>query len=220
LKTARNEAAVTSPSSADTKFTVILTGGIASGKTVVSDFFRDHGVPVIDTDTIAHQLVEPGKPALRVIKKEFGSGFFLEDGRLDRKKMRKEIFSNPTAKKKLENILHPMVRQEVKTRLENTEYAYCLVVVPLFVEFGRTWDADLVLVVDTDEATQIRRMMSRDMIDLDLATAILKTQATRKQRLAIADEVISNKGDLKELELRVSALHKKFLKLAEKKRNL
>jgi dephospho-CoA kinase len=194
-------------------FTVVLTGGIASGKTAVSDGFRQLGVPVIDTDVIARRLVEPGQPALEQIVELFGPGFLESSGALNRKKMREAIFSDRDKKKKLENLLHPMIGEEVRKRLEQVSAPYCILVVPLFTESGSYRWVDRVLLVDVSEEEQIRRVMLRDQVSKEQATAILNAQASRAQRAALADDIIDNSGTLSELEGKIETLHKKYSSL-------
>ena len=198
-------------------FTVILTGGIASGKTAVSDRFAALGVTVVDTDRIARQLVAPGEPALAEIVNRFGQDILDESGNLDRAKMRAIVFSDPKAKQRLEAILHPRIAAEALTRVAQATGPFCLLVVPLYTEAAR-WDwVDRVLVVDVDEATQVARVMERDGIDRDQAESILRSQASRMERLSLADDVIDNSGSLEELRARVDALHGKYLELAARR---
>ena len=193
---------------------VVLTGGIASGKTAVSDRFVRLGVPVIDTDVIARDVVQAGSPALAAIVDQFGKGVLDERGELDRSKMRGLIFSDPASKKKLEGILHPAIAQEVRMHLAAIQAEYCILVVPLLAESGRYEDADRVLVVDVDERTQLQRLLARDKISEELATAMLKAQAGRQQRLERADDVIANTGSLEELDRAVASLHARYRQLA------
>ena len=194
-------------------FTVVLTGGIASGKTAVSDGFRHLGVPVIDTDVIARQLVEPGQPALALIAEIFGPGILDSTGGLDRKKMREAIFSDHEKKAQLEQVLHPLIGEEVLKRLEQLSAPYCILVVPLYAESGSYRWVDRVLLVDVSEEQQIRRVMRRDDISQEQAEAILDAQASRAERAALADDVIDNSGTLDELEDKIESLHKKYSSL-------
>ena len=194
-------------------FTVVLTGGIASGKTAVSDGFRHLGVPVIDTDVIARQLVEPGQPALALIADIFGPEILDSTGGLDRKKMREAIFSDHEKKAQLEQVLHPLIGEEVVKRLEQLSAPYCILVVPLYAESGSYRWVDRVLLVDVSEEQQIRRVMRRDDISQEQAEAILDAQASRAERAALADDVIDNSGTLDELEGKIESLHKKYSSL-------
>jgi len=195
-------------------FTVVLTGGIAAGKTAVSDRFARLGVPVIDTDRIAREVVEPGQPALDEICRDFGPEYLDDAGRLDRRKMRHAIFSDPSLKTRLEGILHPRIATEAMRRVASADFAYCLLVIPLYTESARWSWIDRVLVVDVDESLQVGRVMARDHIDRGQAEAILAYQATRRQRLALADDVIDNSGKPEDLDPQVEALHRKYLEMA------
>ncbi|MER2603472.1 MAG: dephospho-CoA kinase [Candidatus Competibacter phosphatis] len=192
-----------------------LTGGIGSGKTAVSDRFARHGVPVIDTDLIARELVEPGQPALIDIVTEFGSNCLDGDGRLHRARLRERVFADPAGRRRLEAILHPRIRAVTRERVAAlTAISYCLVVIPLLAETGMTDLLDRVLVVDTPEAEQIRRVMARDRIDAVQARAILAAQARRDARLALADDILENDGDFMVLDRQVAALHRRYSALA------
>jgi dephospho-CoA kinase len=195
-------------------FIVVLTGGIASGKTVVSDGFSKLGVPVIDTDLIAHEIVEPGQPALSRIIEVFGKEFLDDNGGLNRRRMREAIFSDPGMKSRLESILHPAIARESMRRIAALKAPYCIFVVPLFTESGLFPWVNRVLVVDSDEALQIERVIARDRIGEKQARAILAAQPGRTQRLAMADEVIDNSGSLEPLQARIKDLHRKYCRLA------
>jgi dephospho-CoA kinase len=196
---------------------VVLTGGIASGKTAVSNLFAQMGVPVIDTDCIARELVEPGQPALRRIAQEFGTDFLEKTGRLDRRKMRNAVFNDVTLKTRLESILHPLIAAEARRRIRRVEAPYCILVVPLYAESARWAWVDYVLVVDVAESVQFERVMARDGIDRRQAKAILDAQSSRESRLKLADDVIENGGTLDDLRRQVGRLHRKFLVLAEER---
>jgi len=197
-------------------YTVALTGGIASGKTLVSDEFIRLGVPVIDTDIIAHQLVEPGQAALTEIADAFGPGVVDESGQLNRQKMRSLIFSDTEKRKELETILHPKIRQSVEQAIAKVTFAYCVLVVPLLVESSAYPNVNRVLVVDVEPETQIRRLMARDHCTRDQAEQALASQASRKQRLSIADDVLENSGSPRQALHEVAKLHKKYLQLAQR----
>lgn len=194
--------------------TIVLTGGIASGKTAVSDCFARLGVPVVDTDLIARELVEPGQEALDQISRAFGSAFLDSEGRLDRKKMRHAIFSDPVKKQQLEGILHPLIAKEVGRRIAELQAPYCILVIPLYSESSAYDWVDRVLVVDVAEELQIERVMTRDRITREQAESILDAQAGRQQRLALADDVLDNSGSIEQLENAVERLHRKYLALA------
>lgn len=204
-----------SKGSADHPYTVALTGGIASGKTLVSDEFSNLGVPVIDTDVIAHQIVEPGKPALQEIEAAFGASIIGEDGRLRRRALRALIFSDQDSQRKLESILHPLIRQEVTRAIAKVKTSYCILVIPLLAEHGAYPNVDRVLVVDVDPEVQIERLMSRDNSDRQQAEKALAAQAGREQRLAIADDVLLNSASPEQARLEVARLHEIYTQLAQ-----
>jgi dephospho-CoA kinase len=196
-------------------YTVGLTGGIASGKSAVAGLFSKRGVDVIDTDEIAHELTRPGGDAIEAIRAVFGAGSIGADGALDRGRMRKLVFGDAAARKKLEGILHPLIRKESARRRERARSPYAILVVPLLVEGGvdRSRYAR-VLVVDCTEAQQVERAVRRSGLSETEVRAILAAQATREQRLARADDVIDNSGTPEALERQVSNLNEKYLTLA------
>ena len=191
-----------------------LTGGIASGKTTVSDCFKKLGTQVIDADIISHEVTEPSGSAFQEILSEFGSEILDEKGLINRKKMRAIIFNDPSQKKILENIIHPKVRDEMFQRINKSDDHYLIVSVPLLVETGMHQIMDRNLLVDCSEDTQIERLMHRDKITLNEAKAILKNQASRSDRKKIADDLIVNENNvtLIELEDKVLELHKYYSK--------
>ena len=191
-----------------------LTGGIASGKTTVSDCFKKLGTKVIDADVISHEVTEPSGSAFEEILSEFGSEILDEKGLINRKKMRAIIFDDESQKKILEEIIHPKVRDEMFKRINKSDDHYLIVSVPLLVETGMNRIMDRTLLVDCSEDTQIERLMHRDKITLNEARAILKNQASRSDRKNIADDLIVNEKDvtLIELENKVLELHKYYLK--------
>ena len=190
--------------------TIVLTGGIASGKTVVSDCFARLGAPVIDTDLIAREVVEPGQPALDRIVEVFGCDFLTSEGQLDRQKMRRAIFSDSDQKASLEAILHPPIAEEVKRRVAELDDPYCILVIPLYAQSSAYAWIDRVLVVDVNEEVQIERVMARDQISRNQARSILSLQTSRQGRLALADDIIDNSGSLAELQDKVEVLHNKY----------
>lgn len=198
----------------DSPFTIGLTGGIASGKTLVSDEFKKLGVPVVDTDVIAHQIVEPGLPALLEIESAFGEKILDENGRLKRKDLRELIFIDPEARKTLESILHPRIRKKVSHAIAKIRHDYCILVIPLLAERGNYPNVDRMLVVDVDPETQIGRLMARDNSTRRQAEQALASQASRAQRLTIADDVLENSGSPEAVQLAVSKLNKLYTKLA------
>jgi dephospho-CoA kinase len=192
-----------------------LTGGIGSGKTAVSDAFAQRGVPIIDTDVLAREVVQPGQPALKDIVDAFGIACLNGNGALDRGYLRRTVFTNPESRKQLETILHPRIRQLMQARIAALTTPYCIVVVPLLAETGMTDWFHRILVVDVPEAVQIRRVMARDKVDETHAKHILAAQASREKRLAIADDVIENTGSLDTLDGKVKVLHRTFLALSQ-----
>lgn len=191
-----------------------LTGGIGSGKTEVSRYFASLGVPVIDTDTIAHELVARGQPALAEIAAEFGDGILDEHGNLDRAKLSGIVFAEPARRRRLEQILHPRIRDNAIALSEQCEAAYCILVIPLLVESGRDYPLDRILVVDTPVELQYRRIAGRDGISREQIASILAAQADRETRLRAADDVIVNDGDIDELHRKIDGLHQRYLELA------
>lgn len=191
-----------------------LTGGIASGKSAVANMFGELGAAIIDTDVIAREVVEPGEPALDDIRHEFGDDFIDDDGRLDRPAMRRIIFADDDARTRLESILHPRIRKAALAQADTAGGDYQIIVVPLLVESPLKAFVDRIVVVDCDENTQIRRLMARDAESEGQARRILAAQASRDERLAIADDVVRNDGELSATLEQVQALHRKYLRLA------
>ena len=206
----------TAPQSTGRPFRVALTGGIASGKTTVANLFATHGVPLIDTDLIAREVVEPGQPALAAVAKAFGSDVLDADGRLDRRRLREVIFRDAAARARLEAILHPAIRAEMERQSVAAAQAgpYQMLVIPLLAEGGRRDHVDRVLVVDTPETVQVERLMTRDAVTREQAEASLRAQAQRSTRLGIADDVLTNTGRIDDLREQVAALHARYVKLA------
>lgn len=193
-----------------------LTGGIGSGKSTIAEMFAKLGVDIIDTDTIAHQLTAVGQPALTSIRTLFGKGVMAVDGALDRSKLRHLVFSDATAKKSLENLLHPLIREQVVKTLSQTSSApYRIVVVPLLFETNAYQNIiQRSLVVDCPEELQVKRAKTRGTLDEAEVRAVISAQCNRKKRLEKADDVITNDGEFKELEVKVKSLHEKYLSLA------
>lgn len=195
---------------------VALTGGIASGKSVVATLFANLGVPVLDTDQIARDVVEPGSPVLALLAREFGTEILNDSGELNRARLRERVFNDPADREKLEAIMHPAIRAELARRSDRAGGDYQVHVIPLLVETGRARDYDRVLVVDCPENLQVARLMERDDIDETLANQMLNAQATREQRLENADDVIVNTGTLDDLDAFVETLHKNYALLAQR----
>ncbi|WP_454826422.1 dephospho-CoA kinase [Paraburkholderia xenovorans] len=197
-------------------FAVGLTGGIGSGKSTVADLFAAHGVPLVDTDLIAHRITAPHGMAMPQIAAEFGEAFVAADGSLDRARMRTLVFSDDSALKRLEGITHPLIRAETEREQREAHGPYVIVVVPLLVESG-TWKnrVNRVLTVDCSVETQISRVMSRNNFSRAQVLAIIARQATREARLAAADDVIDNDNvSLEALRAQVDAQHRVYLSLA------
>lgn len=195
-------------------YTVALTGGIGSGKSTVADAFAQLGVNVIDADIIARQVVEPGTPGLSAIAQRFGAQMLNEDGTLNRRALREHIFAHDEDKRWLNALLHPQIQQETRRQIQLATSPYILWVVPLLVENGLYAKADRVLVVDVPKETQIERTMLRDRVSRQHAEHILAAQATREQRLAVADDVIENMGSPDVIASAVARLHAKYQRLA------
>ena len=195
-------------------FRVGLTGGIASGKSTVARLFEALGIPVIDTDVLAREVVAPGEPLLMQIAARFGAGVLAADGSLDRAALRAIVFADPAARADLEQLTHPAIRARLEASSAVLGGPYQLLVIPLLVETGGRTPVDRVLVVDCSETLQVRRLQARDGATLEQARQILRAQATREARLALANDVIVNEGDLGAVRDRVASLHAIYAKLA------
>lgn len=202
-----------------TKLVIGLTGGIGSGKSAAAEEFARLGAAVVDTDAIAHALTRPGGAAIPAIVERFGRDFLLPSGAMDRKKMRERVFGDPDAKRTLEALLHPMIRDESQRRIEAAPEPYVVHVVPLLVEaadYRRR--VHRVLVVDCEEEVQLARVRARSGLAEDAARAIIASQASRRERLAAADDVIDNGGTLEALRQQVARLHAQYLAMASRLR--
>lgn len=190
-------------------YIVAVTGGVASGKSTVCDRLAAHDVTVIDADRVARELVEPGEPALAEIAARFGPSILTAEGRLDRRAMRERVFASDGARKALEAILHPRVRERMRAHVERVSpnAPYVVLAIPLLAEVGRYPWIDRVIVVDAARATQLARLVARDGVTPALAEAMLAAQVSREARLAVADEVVANDGTLADLLARTDALH-------------
>lgn len=188
-----------------------LTGGIGSGKTAVSDLFAKKGVTIVDADVIAREVVEPGQPALKEIIERFGSEMLLPDGSLNRRALREQVFNSNEDKDWLNELLHPAIRASMLRQTQQASSAYCILSVPLLVENGLNKVVDKVLVVDVDEQQQIMRTSSRDQQSKQQVEKIIAAQATREQRLAVADDVIDNNGPPSALIDQVEQLHLHYI---------
>lgn len=198
-------------------FIVGLTGGVASGKSEVSRRFEALGIVVADADIAAREVVAPGSPALAEIAELFGPGTLLADGSLDRARLRERIFANADDRRALEAITHPAIRARVRSLCEAASSPYAIAAIPLLTEAGGKptypW-LDRILVVDTSEAVQHARLQRRDSIDAALAQRMIEAQATRAQRLAVADDVIVNDGLPDDLQAPIEALDRRYRELA------
>ncbi|HEX4266514.1 MAG TPA: dephospho-CoA kinase [Steroidobacteraceae bacterium] len=195
-------------------FRVGLTGGIASGKSTVTKFFAALGVPIIDTDQVAREVVEPGQPPLERLVQRFGRTILTPDGHLDRPKLREIVFSDPKARADLEALTHPAIGTAVEAWSSAAGGPYQILIIPLLVEKNLTSQVDRVLVVDCNEELQIRRLQARDGSTVEQARAILNAQTSRTARLKSAHDVIQNEGDLSVVRDQVSALHARYLELS------
>jgi len=194
-----------------------LTGGIASGKTTVANLFAQLGVPLIDTDVIARQVVLPGEPGLTQIIETFGSDILNADGMLNRSALRTRVFNDQKQREQLEAILHPLIRQTTLQATENLNAPYCLIVVTLMFESGVNERGDRVLAVVTPAEEQLSRLMLRDKSDEAEALRIINSQLSHDERMSAADDLIHNSGEPAELLHQVEILHENYLKLSEQR---
>ena len=191
-----------------------LTGGIGSGKSEVSRRFEALGVPVVDTDLVSRELVSAGSPALAEIAARLGSEFITAEGQLHRRRLREAIFRDEALKTRLEDILHPRIRDRVAAILAGLTAPYAMVVIPLLLEGRYPIAVDRILVVDAPEELQVARIQARDDVDADAARRVIAGQASRDARRAVADDLILNDGDIHALDARVRKLHREYLALA------
>jgi len=203
-------------------YVVGISGGIGSGKTTVTDLFAKYGIEVIDADVIAREVVEPGSPALKAIVHKFGQFVLNESGgsssgTLDRAKLRNLEQTDIETKNWLNQLLHPAIRQQMLLQTKQAKSAYCLLSVPLLVESKLYEQVDRVVIVDVDEQTQLQRTLLRDKTNEQQILAIMRAQATRQQRLAVADDIIDNNGQVNDLATQVAQLHKRYLQMAKQK---
>lgn len=201
-----------------TPYRIGLTGGIGSGKSTVAALFAQHGVTVVDADQLSHELTAPGGAAVDAIRGAFGDEYIDAHGALDRARMREKVFSDSAAKKRLESILHPMIRDETDRRVARAESPYVILMIPLLVETGEPRArCDRVLVVDCPEATQIDRVMARSGLSREQAQAIVAAQVPRSERLHAADDVIDNSGPPETLHPQVEKLHARYVAAARER---
>jgi dephospho-CoA kinase len=191
-----------------------LTGGFASGKSTVANYFAELGIAIIDTDQIAREVTQPGTLGYQQIIQQFGTQLINANGTLNRSQLRTLIFSQPKQRRWLENLLHPLIRQELQHHLPFVTSPYCILVIPLLVETDSYSLVDRILVVDAPAALQIARAQQREQMAIEQVLAIIRAQADRQQRLAIADDVIDNTEDLVSLKQKIVQLHQHYLQLA------
>ncbi|OJI49273.1 dephospho-CoA kinase [Vibrio vulnificus] len=196
-----------------------LTGGIASGKTTVANLFQQHfAIDIVDADIVARQVVAPGSAGLAAIVDHFGADILTCEGELDRGQLRQRIFAHAEEKQWLNALLHPMIRRKMIEDLAQVSSPYALLVVPLLVENQLQTLCDRVLVVDVEEKTQLQRTMDRDGVDEQQVRAILKAQASRHERLTLADDVIKNESKDQDLLQQITDLHQKYLAMSKQNR--
>jgi dephospho-CoA kinase len=191
---------------------IALTGGIACGKSTVANLFAALGITVVDTDLLAREVVALGSPLLARIAEHFGAGVLRPDGSLDRARVRDLVFANPVERQWLEQLTHPAIRDLTDQRCRSATGPYVLVAIPLLVETGGAGRFDRVLVVDCDPGIQLARLQARDGSTREQAARMLAAQVTREQRLAVADDVIENNGDIAALRDQVEKLHRLYSK--------
>ncbi|MCG9722883.1 dephospho-CoA kinase [Shewanella sp. Isolate7] len=196
------------------KFVVGLTGGIGSGKTTVANLFAELGIDLVDADVVSREVVAKGTKGLTEIAQHFGSSILLENGELNRTALREKIFNAPSAREWLNNLLHPLIRAEMLTQLQNSTSDYAILVVPLLFENGLDSLVNCTLVVDISPELQIKRTTERDAVDVQQVKNIIASQASRDEKLSKADDVIDNQGDISALRDKVAALHNEYIKLA------
>ena len=195
-------------------FIVGVTGGIGSGKTTLCLEFAKLGAPMVDTDQVARDVVAPGTPGLSSLVATFGKDILDATGQLDRRRMRARVFADPAERSKLEALLHPLIRKGTDAAVMACGFPYCLVCIPLLVERGGGNRVDRVLVIDCPPEIQLARVMARDEMSAAEVEAIMKSQAGREERLAAADDVLVNSGDLVALQPEIARLHALYLQLA------
>ncbi len=197
------------------KFIVGLTGGIGSGKTAASDWFKAQGVAIVDADVVSREVVEPGTPALAAIGAHFGSEVLQADGRLDRAALRRIVFDKPDERRWLEQLLHPLIAQEIVRQLAAATSAYAMLVSPLLFETGQKAFVKRTLLIDVPEDVQVARTATRDKVEEAQVKAIMAAQMSRADRRARADDIVVNDGTLAELHARLVPLHARYLELAQ-----
>ncbi len=192
-----------------------LTGGIGSGKSTAARRFEELGVPIVDADVIARNVVEPGKPALEEVIAAFGKKVVNSDGELDRIELRKIVFENIEHKALLESILHPRIYDEILRQLDHLSAPYCIVVIPLLAESKRIYPLDRVLVIDLPHTLQLERTSARDQQSKEKINKIIQSQSSRDKRLSLADDIIENSSAVESLHEKIDLLHQKYTELAQ-----
>lgn len=196
------------------RFTVGLTGGIASGKTLVASHFEALGVPVLDADQVSREVVAPASPALAKIAEVFGPEFIDSSGQLDRRRMREHVFADAQARARLEGLLHPLIRARLLAWRDAQTTPYCILSVAILLESGMHTLVDRILVVDTAVEIQMDRLVRRDQLSAELALNMIAAQTTRETRLAAAHDVVDNSSTAEDTRQQVQALHQSYLQLA------
>ena len=191
-----------------------LTGGIGSGKSTVKKYFAELGVPTIDADEVSHQIAKPGQAAFKDIVELFGVEILDSSGNLRRQHIRTLVFNDPSLKKKLEAIIHPLVRKEIRAFINKVNYLYCIICIPLLLETNARADVDRILVIDAPEKLQVLRASRRDKTDEKHIKSIINAQIDPGERLRAADDIIVNDSDFENLKFQVGRLHDKYIELA------
>jgi len=201
------------------KYRVVLTGGVASGKTTAADYFRRWGVDVVDADAIAREVVTQGSDTLKRIVTEFGDEILTPEGGLDRARLRLRVFNDPEQRQRLEAILHPLIREHILWDIEHSNSPYVIADIPLYAESSSKLKADRVLVIDAPPALQIQRLHQRNNLSRDEALAVIAAQAERVLRISIADDMICNDSDMKTFADKLALLHADYLDAAKNMRH-
>jgi dephospho-CoA kinase len=192
-----------------------LTGGIAAGKSTATAFFQERGVPVIDADEVARDVVAAGTPGLAAVAAAFGSQILQANGTLDRRRLREVVFADPAERRRLEAILHPLIQTEIRARLQQVRGPYCILAVPLLIESAALRAlAHRILVIDVPVEVQVARLMQRDGMSTEQCQAMLAAQASRAHRLEAADDVVDNATDVTALQRQLDSVHARYLELA------
>ena len=192
-----------------------FTGGIGSGKSTISDIFQSsYNIPIIDADEISRMLLTPNQEAYQEVLELFGDDVILDNGEINRKWLREKIFVQANLREQLEHIIHPRVRNEISQQVNQVKANYCLIVIPLLVESNMQTVVDRILVVDTSKDNQIQRVISRDNVEPEQVYKIIESQIDPSKRLEIADDIITNNGNIQDLHSQVEYLHQKYLDLS------